>query len=139
MSENIRQERINFANDYFGFVNAQRNVIFLDEVGFQYVSRSKGGRAMRGQPAVATMPDIRSKNINVIAAMTKDRLLLYKILDSTTTGVKFQGYINELANTCHVAMIENPILVMDNKFSQNELHTRGHGEQLIRMGLFAGV
>jgi hypothetical protein len=69
---------------------------------------------MKRDPAYATKPQFRSNNVTVIAAMTRDRVLMYKILWKTANGTEFCDYIEQLAETCHIAMIENPMLVMDN-------------------------
>ena len=47
------------------------NFIFIDEVGFCVSTRPKRGRAVAGQRATTPVPFSRSRNILVVAAMTK--------------------------------------------------------------------
>jgi hypothetical protein len=49
-----------------------RSLIFLDEVGFKLSQRICNGRSRRGERAISTTPGIRTRNISVMAAMTKN-------------------------------------------------------------------
>ncbi|KAF7687091.1 hypothetical protein CDIK_3072, partial [Cucumispora dikerogammari] len=63
-----------------------KNFIFLDEVGFQVVSRPKRGRALRGRAPVTYTPGARSRNISVVAAVSKRGVLYHKIRNTAFNG-----------------------------------------------------
>ena len=73
------------------------NFIFVDEVGF---SRPKRGRAVAGQRATTPVPFSRSRNISVVAAMTKNGMLYNKVHDTAVTGQDFQLCLDEIKNIC---------------------------------------
>ena len=76
------------------------NFIFVDEVGFSVSTRPKRGRAVAGQRANTPVPFSRSRNISVVAAMTKNGMLSNKVHDTAVTGQDFQLCLNEIKNIC---------------------------------------
>lgn len=92
----------------------QENLIFLDEVGFNVVSRPKKGRSLSGSSAYLTVPAARSRNISVIAAMNKSGMIYYKINEKAFCGNDFINSMRELKEACDFKGINSPVFIMDN-------------------------
>lgn len=74
-------------------------IIFLDDVGFSVSTRTKRGRTKKGSKVSWRPSDKNKKNFYFFAAMSKNRMLLYKIYDFPTNGVIFKAYSIDLNNT----------------------------------------
>lgn len=70
-----------------------KNVIFLDEVGFSVVTRPSRGRSLRGNSAYITVSAARSRNISVVAAMNKYEMIFHK---NSREGSKWRRFLNSL-------------------------------------------
>ncbi|KAF7699541.1 hypothetical protein CDIK_1202 [Cucumispora dikerogammari] len=90
------------------------NFIFLDEVNFQVVSQPKRYRAARGRAPVTYTPRARSRNIFVVAAVSKRSVLYHKIRNSAFNGEGFKSTLIELNTVCLDKSILNPVFVLDN-------------------------
>ena len=90
------------------------NFIFVNEVGFSVSTRPKRGRAVAGQRATTPVPFSRSRNISVVAAMTKNGMLYNKVHDTAVTGQDFQLFLDEIKNICIEKEISNPVIILDN-------------------------
>jgi len=91
-----------------------KNIVFLDEVGFSVVTRPRRGRSRGGQSAYVTVPAARSRNISVVAAMNKYGMIFHKINERAVNGEDFKEALKELKVACASEGIEHPILIMDN-------------------------
>lgn len=91
-----------------------KNLIFLDEVGFSLVTRPKRGRALKGVSPYVTVAAARSRNISVIAAMNKYGMIYHKINNHPVTGEDFKNWIIELKRLCIEIGITNPHFILDN-------------------------
>jgi hypothetical protein len=60
-----------YAAQYTTQVMAERNLVFVDEIGFTLSQRVQFGRSLIGTPARINVPFIRSRNVSVMAAMTR--------------------------------------------------------------------
>ena len=93
---------------------ADRNFIFIDEVGFSVYSRTKRGRSLIGTTPVIETAALRSRNISIVAAATIYGMLDYKINYNPVNGVDFKEYMSVLKEKCVEIGINNPIFIMDN-------------------------
>jgi transposase len=82
ISESTIEQRFNYALEFRDLETRipSESFVFVDEVGFQVCSRVKKGRAKIGQTQTTTVPQLRTENISVFAAMTKNRMLFFKII-----------------------------------------------------------
>ncbi|KAF7684984.1 hypothetical protein CDIK_4267, partial [Cucumispora dikerogammari] len=115
-SERTLEKRFEYAQAYRALEETvpAENFVFLDEVGFQVVSRPKRGRALRGQVAVTYTPGARSRNISVMAAISKAGVLYHTIRNSAFNGEAFKSSLVELNSVCQQKGIINPVFVLDN-------------------------
>ena len=63
-----------------------KNFVFVDEMRFTVVSRPKRRRSRQGTSPYVTVNAAKSRNIFVVAAMNKYRMIYHKILDKAVTG-----------------------------------------------------
>ena len=69
------EERRNFSRWFLDSVLQRRKLVFVDETGFQVVTRASRGRSKSGERAEITAPGIRSRNITCIAGITSESIL----------------------------------------------------------------
>jgi hypothetical protein len=67
----LQLARRDYSVQYTAKVMAERNLVFVDEIGFTLSQRVHYGRSLVGTPARIIVPFIRSRNISVMAAMTR--------------------------------------------------------------------
>lgn len=91
-----------------------KNLIFIDEVGFSVVSRTKRGRSLKGTSPFSSVVSVRSRNISVIGAMNKYGMINFHINDRPVNGEDFKRFVIGLKNLSKEKEIEKPIFVMDN-------------------------
>jgi len=90
-------------------------LIYLDEVGFKVNMRRFYGRSPKGVKAIRKAPSLHSKNISVIAAMGKNGILHYSVLDGNCNQVRFSHFIDDLATRRDaVNMGATTTVIMDN-------------------------
>ena len=95
--------------------NDNKTFFFLDETGFKLEMRSQYGRSIRGGNAENIVPNIRSRNINIIAAMSSSKIVHYEILNGNGNAESFAHFIDNLAHARDTGGYSNDtILVMDN-------------------------
>ena len=63
------------------FEQEHKNFVFVDEIRLTVVSRPKRGRSRQGTSPYVTVNAARSRNISVVTAMNKYRMIYYKIHD----------------------------------------------------------
>ena len=68
------EKRYEYAQAYRSLEETVRveDIVFIDEVGFQVVTRPKQARAKKGQTAYVAVSAARSRNISVLAACSKN-------------------------------------------------------------------
>jgi len=89
-------------------------IIFVDEFGISVSMRLKRGRSRAGERAFHVVPNIRTRNISVCAAMTSTGLLHFKSSTSAYNTCKFCEFIKELCNKLRNDGVHNTIFIMDN-------------------------
>lgn len=92
-----------------GFPNGK--VICIDETGFQVAMRRTRGRSRAGTPAIMKVPAKKTRNITVIAAISFNTVIHYKILDGNGNEERFIQFLQELTN---LLIGDVYTLVMDN-------------------------
>jgi transposase len=94
--------------------NNRRNLIYLDEAGFNLHLRRRQGRAMRGSRALLTVPNSRGRNISVAAAMSEDGFLHHKVRLGAYNAVFFIEFLGELFQKLQQMGRHGCWLVLDN-------------------------
>ena len=90
-------------------------IFFVDETGFKIEMRTQYGRSKRGINAEGLIPNIRSRNISVVAAMSSTGLPLYEVLNGAGNADRFSHFIDDLARARdRLGYSNETILVMDN-------------------------
>ena len=114
--EQTLDQRQKYAEDFRQLESeiGDRNIVFIDEVGFSVSTRPKRGRAPRGVSPTVLIPNARSRNISVIAAMTRNGMVHIFINDTPINGEIYKKFIQVLMEKCTELEILDPIFVMDN-------------------------
>lgn len=68
----IQQQRREYSAWFIGVSLQHRNLLFLDETGFQVSSRASRGRSTVNTPAFQRRLTLRSQNISVMATMNRN-------------------------------------------------------------------
>ena len=89
-------------------------MIFVDEVGFSVSTCHKRGRSVAGASAIVTVPEARSRNISVFAAMNKYGMIFHKIFNNPVNGETFKQCLTDLKNVCTVKEIYDPLFILNN-------------------------
>jgi len=92
----------------------EKNIIFVDEVGFHISMRTRRGRSLRGKRAVHIVPGLRSRNISVCCGMSKSGILKYVVQNSPFNTITFQKYIDMLMDNIENLQMGIVVIVMDN-------------------------
>jgi transposase len=74
----------------------QRNIIWVDECGFNLYLRRKHGRARIGQRATITVPNNRGQNQSVCAAMSSEGFLHYSHISGAFSATRFCEFLESL-------------------------------------------
>jgi len=116
ISDDNKEKRITFASDLQDLLTQkdEKNIIFIDEVGFNISMRSKYGRAVAGQTPVRTATAIRSRNVSICCAMNKNGNLFYETEDRAYNIEKFVQFIHNLMAWLQSLELSNCTLIMDN-------------------------
>jgi len=115
-AENTIQIRREYALEFSSLPAnfSEEEIIFLNEVGFSVSSRSSRGRTLKGTPAVAIVPAIRTRNISICCAMNRNGILFYKTSTRAFNGEIFIEFLKELKDKIHEKRLKNIVLIMDN-------------------------
>ncbi|KAF7686015.1 Histone-lysine N-methyltransferase SETMAR [Cucumispora dikerogammari] len=100
-----------------GFTN--RNILFLDESGFNLHTSSNYGYAEVNQDSVSYQPNSRGKNISLCAVISINGLEHHKLIEGAYNIENFREFLSE----CFQKGIfrRNPLLIMDNvRFHHSE-------------------
>ena len=95
-------------------LNDLNRYIFIDEMGVSCSMRKSYGRSEKGSPARMNVKAIRSKNISVCAAMSKNGMLGFESRDGAYNGEEFLLFMKRLLLRLREQGISNRIFVMDN-------------------------
>ncbi|KAG0440851.1 hypothetical protein DMUE_1453 [Dictyocoela muelleri] len=110
------EERLSYALWFQQLRNnlMDREIVFLDECGFQVSMRRKKGRSLIGNTSSRTVQAIRTRNISVVAVMTRENFLDFKISTRPYNSESMCGFINEFGERLSELNLENCQLIMDN-------------------------
>jgi len=107
--------RLDFARWYIRITLAGRKIIFIDEVGFQLNMRVHQGRSPIGIRAQNRVPAIRTRNMNVMAAIHDTGMTHLTILPANSNAVECAHFIDDLAAARDRLQIPaDAIIVLDN-------------------------
>jgi transposase len=109
------QARLEYAQRFLNEVPAdRRNIIWLDESGFNLHLRRKYGRARCGLHANITVANSRGRNISICAAMSEEGLLWDRLRPGAYTADSFCEFLGELFDLLAQMGRENCTLILDN-------------------------
>ncbi|KAF7701713.1 hypothetical protein CDIK_0575 [Cucumispora dikerogammari] len=77
-------------------------------------TRPKKGRSARGTEAYVDVPAVRTKNISILAAMNRQRMIYNKVHGRALNEGDFKACLIKLKEAFAVKGIHNPIFIMDN-------------------------
>jgi len=110
------EARSEYAREFYSLISIEdgSDIYFVDEVGVNISMRSRRGRAPKGQAAVHVVPGLRSKNISLCCAMSKQGMLHYKKVCGAFNRVSFAEFLDDIFEKFREMRVTNRILVMDN-------------------------
>jgi len=114
LSNNLRQQRIQYATWFLKVHNSNRTIMFYDETGFQIVMRNTYGRSLKGKKAICSVPSIKSRNITVMATMSTKGLVAYEILEKPCNKNYLISYFERFIMILSSLNLTNIIVIMDN-------------------------
>jgi transposase len=93
-----------------------KKIIFLDESGFDLHLRRNKARSKRGQRASVIVPTVRGRNVTLILAANRARVIHHKIISNTTcNGEKFMEFMRRLLGIIRLdEKLHGSWIVMDN-------------------------
>lgn len=114
-SENI-ECRAQYAQEYLNLLGVvdEANVIFIDEVGFNISMRTLYGRSKIGSRAIHKVGAIRSHNISVCCAITKNGVFKFSYQNTAYNTESFKNFIVELSEKLEENNLTNVAFIMDN-------------------------
>lgn len=92
----------------------ESHLFFVDEVGFNVSMRTKRGRSLAGTPAVHVVSGLRTRNISVCCAMTKNGIVKYSSQTSAFKTSTFADFIDSLLDYITSVNISKAVIIMDN-------------------------
>lgn len=104
--------RYNYAREFTKF--GKRPVIFLDEMGVQLTMRRRYGRAPVGVTPRKTVVSIRSKNVSVSAAMTRNKLYYFDTSLKPYRAETYVPFLERLLAKLAADHIRKAVLIVDN-------------------------
>jgi transposase len=120
--KDVIEKRFIYAHEFLSLIPQEdgTNIFFVDEVGFYASMRSKSGRSPRGQRAVQVVPNLRTRNISICCAISKQGTFFHKKQSFPFNKESFNQYILELLEKFEEKGLKNVILIMDNvRFHRN--------------------
>jgi len=76
----------------------KKEVVFIDECGFNFHCKRNRGRSIRGNSAISIHPASKGQNITLLAAMSQNGIVHRKVFLGGTKRDTFQQFINELSD-----------------------------------------
>jgi len=123
------EKRFMYCTDYM--LQDENTLVFVDEFGISCSTRVMYGRSMKGVPARKNVRAVRSKNISICAAITKNGLISFEVKDSAYNAVGFQTFLENMCRKLHDKEIMNGRIIMDNasihKSKNHKLLLNGKG------------
>ena len=108
--------RYEYALKFFEVLSSisEDHIFFIDEVGFNISMRCKKGRSLKNTPAVQIVPGLRSKNISVCCAMTRNGITFFKSQLAAFKTSTFANFIDDIFIKINEMNITKAAVVMDN-------------------------
>jgi len=111
-TDNNIEKRYQYAKDIM--TKNIDDLIFVDEMGVSCSMRQRYGRSLVGTQPRKTITSIRSQNISVCAAITRNGILNFKVLEKAFNAEQFRIFIDDLLNELRSHGIVNKIIIADN-------------------------
>jgi len=109
------QLRTAFALWYLDKRLAGRTMIMVDETGFNLSMIESRGRSKKGERAQNRVPALRSRNLNVMAAMHNTGMAHYQILEGYSNAERFAHFLDDLAaQRDNLQLPADCIIILDN-------------------------
>jgi transposase len=108
--------RAEYANAFMTLLSGMddRNIFFVDEVGFNAVMRARRGRSLVGTRAVHEVTNLRSRNISICCAISKYGLLKYDAQTRPYNGDTFRNFMTSIFQVLASQGIARAAFIMDN-------------------------
>ena len=108
--------RANYAREFMELLSNtdDSKIFFLDEVGFSISMRSRRGRSLVGSRAIQNVTSLRSRNISVCCAISKNGILTYKSQERAFNTETFSEFVANVIFELNQNGISGAYLVMDN-------------------------
>lgn len=109
-------DRENYANKYFDILSTidEGNLYFVDEVGFNVSMRCKRGRSLHGSNAVQKVSALRTRNISVCCAISKNGISKYYAQTTAFNTNNFTTFISSLMDYIATERPGRSVIIMDN-------------------------
>jgi transposase len=92
----------------------EKDLIFIDEAGFNLWTRRGRGRAKKGERALLRVPNSKGRNITVIAAISPQYGLIHsQVRLGSTTGSVYAQFISDLLKR-ELMRVGSRIIIQDN-------------------------
>jgi transposase len=103
-------------------IHDESDFVFIDEVSFNVTMRTRRGRSLKGTRAINVVPGLRSKNISVCCAMSKDGIIKYLKKGTAFNTVSFVEFCKDLVSILSQNIGKKYVFIMDNvPFHRNEI------------------
>jgi len=94
----VKEKRFDYAMRFLSEGWRSKNLIFIDEIGFNIWTTRQNARSRRGMPASVTIPTNRGRNVSLIMAIGKNGPIHHQICLSTVNHDIYQTFIEELSS-----------------------------------------
>jgi transposase len=71
-----------------------KKILFLDETGFNLHTSNNWGYSPKGQPAIASIPASRGRNLSLLSVISMTGLIAYAIVDGPVNGKLFLSFLD---------------------------------------------
>ena len=108
--------RYEYALQFFEILSSinEDHIFFIDEVGFNVSMRYKKGRSLVNTPAVQIVPGLKSRNISVCCAMTRNGITFFNRQTKAFQSLTFGNFVDDLFIKIKELNIIKAVVVMDN-------------------------
>lgn len=113
-SEDVIEQRYNYAIRFLEMVTHPERLFFLDETGIQIFSRVSRGRAPAGIHARKEVRQVRSQNVSICACMTNEEIVFFDKLDKAYNSEKFTDFLTRFIQVLLDRGTNHAFIVMDN-------------------------
>lgn len=110
------EQRKNYAMEFYNMTLQQdgRNIIFIDELGFNASMRCKRGYAPSGKAPIQKVRQIKSRNISICCAMSREGTYHYAKSNKAFNKETFLGFIDAIIEKIEEDGAGPKIFIFDN-------------------------